>query len=264
MDTRINIDMDITESANALLKSSAKSVGGVSSTVIDFFHNTLLYPMQKYNIKVKTNLERYEKQLKKGLENIPKEYIAEPNMNIWGQAMESLRWNFDDGQKYIRDMFANLLLKDLDSRVKNKVLPAYIDIVKQLSEQDAVFLRDLCKQNRSNSISTIEFRWVKANGEYLKIPNERLILLTDLGKIMTPPPEVLDNLERLKIINIHSNEYLTKDRVKCENIFEGRKNRFPIPKGFEKTIFNQGKLDITEFGQGFIKICLYNRDKIVS
>ena len=256
MNPDLSITADVSESANALLKEPAKSVGGVGATMIDFLHNSLLYPMQKYNIRMRANLEKYEKQLERGLESIPEEYVVESNMNILGQIMESLRWNFADNQKYIRDMFANLLLGDADSRMKNKVLPGYIDIVKQLSEQDALFLKDLRKKNSSNFVSTIELRWVKSNGDYLRIPNEHLILLVDSGEIMAPATEVLDNLERLKIINLHSGEYLTKDRAKCEAIFEERRGKYPVPVGFKKTAFEQGKIDITDFGRGFLDICL--------
>lgn len=45
MDANLNLSADVSESANALLKEPAKSAGGVGSTIIDFFHNTLLYPL---------------------------------------------------------------------------------------------------------------------------------------------------------------------------------------------------------------------------
>ena len=37
MDTGINIDMDISESANVLLEGPAKSVDGIGSTIINFY-----------------------------------------------------------------------------------------------------------------------------------------------------------------------------------------------------------------------------------
>lgn len=187
---------------------------------------------------------------------IPEEFKDEPNMNVWGQAMDNLRWNFDDEQAYIRDMFANLLISDIDSRTKKRVLPSYVSIVTQLSKQDANFLKELCAKNSSNSATTFSLRWEKTNGEYIRISNKRVIILTDHGDRLSLASEILDNLERLKILDLQRGEYLIKDKKKCEEILDEVKGNYPVPLGFEKVNSEQGKLDITEFGRGFLDICI--------
>ena len=258
MDNSIKISADISESANNLLAKPSKSIGLAVATAIDFFHNTLLLPMQKYNIRAQKNLEEYKKSLEDKSHLIPENQLSEPNMNIWGQTMDSLRWNLDDQQDYIRDMFTKILLADIDKRKKSKVLPSFIEIVKQLSYDDAQFLQLLNKIKGKVAFSTIEIRWEKPNGEYMKAIGSPLAVVLKNDEYITPDLKILDNLERLGIIKYQRDITMPKDKVACEKIFNNLKDRFPAPTqaGFERTIFVQEKIDITDFGKDFVSICI--------
>lgn len=56
---------------------------------------------------------------------------VESSINIVGTTIESLKYNLDE--EHIKDMFTNILISDMTKDKKEKVLPAYIEIVKQLS-----------------------------------------------------------------------------------------------------------------------------------
>lgn len=62
-----NVDLDLTKTTNDIyndaLKKPIASSSNVIETVVDFFHNTILYPLQKYNIYAKNKLENYANRL---------------------------------------------------------------------------------------------------------------------------------------------------------------------------------------------------------
>ena len=85
---------------------------------------------------------------------------------------------------------------------------------------------------------------------------QKIILKND--EYITPDLKILDNLERLGIIKYQRDITMPKDKVACEKIFNNLKDRFPAPTqaGFERTIFVQEKIDITDFGKDFVSICI--------
>ena len=121
------------------LKKPLQNTSGIVSTVIDFFHNTVLYPMQQYNLYAKNKLEKYAEDLKKKVEDIPSENLVSPRVNILGSTIDGLKYNLDE--EYIKEMFTNILTSEMDNRKQSKVLPSYIEIVKQLSKADTEMLQ---------------------------------------------------------------------------------------------------------------------------
>lgn len=129
------IDESTKETRKELDKISAKGVHKLSQL---FWASPLggkadVY-IQERPYKLKKALE--EMQAKYDL--IPTEYQVEPSSYIALKGVNELNYSLEED--YIKEMFQNLLIADMDSRKQNKVLPAYIEIVKQLRIEDASFL----------------------------------------------------------------------------------------------------------------------------
>lgn len=246
----LNLQLDLTKVANKtyddLASKPLKSTGNVGSTVIDFFHNFILYPLQKYNIYAESKLQNYKDELVKKANNIPKENLILPRVSIFGPTLEGLKYNLDE--QYIKDMFTNILISDMDSTKQSKVLPAYIDIVRQLSKDDASFLKIL---RESEPYSKGFF--------YIELHNlEKYILLgyTDSKgtlsnfNIIKLNPIIIDNLLRLRLIEIPS-RFFTKQEV-YNKMYEIVTSNYIITYGN----YTPKILSITDFGKNFIDICL--------
>lgn len=202
--------------------------------------------------ETKYNKEKYEYELKQRINNIPNEYITKPRKSIVGPVLENLRYNMDEEQ--IREMFTNILTGEVDERKQKNILPAYTEIIKQLSKEDAIFLNTL-KQVRKHQLSTCIIRLEYDNKEgYINLDT---IIADGLHHTLNPKKIVLENLERLNIINLSSNIMLPENKKIVKNAFIHYKDSYSgrdKPSNANVT-YTEGLLTITDFGWNFIDIC---------
>ena len=246
----LNLQLDLTKVANKtyddLASKPLKSTGNVGSTVIDFFHNFILYPLQKYNIYAEYKLQNYKDELVKKANKIPKESLILPRVNIFGPTLEGLKYNLDE--QYIKDMFTNILISDMDSTKQSKVLPAYIDIVRQLSKDDAIFLKSLkeCSSyvrgffciELHNKDKYILLEYSDNNG---KLSDFNIIKLNSI---------VIDYLIRLRLIEIPDRVFVN------QNVYDKMYELLHQPTMIEVIQYTPRILSVTDFGKNFIDICL--------
>lgn len=193
-----------------------------------------------------------EKMLKKYNKILP-ENIVEPSPRIALNVANEFNYCLDE--KYIKEMFMSILISDMDKTKKSKVSPAYIDIVKQLSKSDAEILNSL-KTLPTLSNPIIKLKFNVSNGGYYIPSND--ILLIDKEKYIHIPSINIDNLSRLKIIDVDFMTFINNKSIYM-NAFKYFKNEGPlrfiggIPENLN---YSKGILYITDFGKNFIDICL--------
>ena len=246
----LNLQLDLTKVANKtyddLVSKTLKSTGNAGSTVVDFLHNFILYPLQKYNIYAEYKLQNYKDELVKKANKIPKESLTLPRVNIFGPTLEGLKYNLDE--QYIKDMFTNILISDMDSTKQSKVLPAYIDIVRQLSKDDAIFLKSLkeCSSyvrgffciELHNKDKYILLEYSDNNG---KLSDFNIIKLNSI---------VIDNLIRLRLIEIPDRVFVN------QKVYDKMYELLHQPTMIEVIQYTPRILSVTDFGKNFIDICL--------
>ena len=144
----------------------------------------------------------------------------------------------------------------MDNRKQDKVFPAYIEIVKQLNQKDAETLQ-LIKADVSQSAPILKLKYIFNGGGYSYVSNN-IILLYNENKNIVLNALVLDNLCRLKLIELDFDERLSDETIyqkafesiKCSNSFK------TLPHDAKELGYSQGLLKVTSFGQNFIDICL--------
>lgn len=228
-----------------------QSVGDMANTVISFVHNFLFFPMQKYNIYAQDKLDKYGQELERRAKSVPEENLVQPRVNILGPTVDGLKYNLDE--EYIKEMFTNILISEIDDRKQNKVLPAYIEIVKQLSKDDAQLLKFFKDYyNRNYPIMKLKTKYTNEEG-YIYISNNVLLITDDTMTDEWINSVIIDNLLRLKLIDITFSEHVVNTEV-YSNAF--KKVGFSPMKDGEELDYAKGLLKITDFGQNFIEICL--------
>lgn len=255
---QVNINADLTdvikEGYEDTTQKPLQSSSGVVTTVIDFFHNTVLYPMQKYNLYAKSKLENFAKELQENAEKIPAENLIEPKVNILGPVMEGLKYNLNE--EHIKEMFQNILLADMDNRQQSRVLPAYIEIVKQLSKDDAEFLFSLKQQNMIHNLPILRVKLVDDKGHFVYISD--YVICLDNGKYIKVNPLILDNFIRLNIFHIPYDLYIPS--IDYTAVFEKLKNEPQIKRMCntpgKHLEYDKEKINFTAYGTNFIDICL--------
>lgn len=239
------------------LKSSSK----ITTTVLDFFYNTVMFPMQKYNLYAENKLKKYAEDLQNKAQKIPESNIVNPRVNILGPVMEGLKFNLDED--HIKEMFTNILLSDMDNKKQSKVLPSYIEIVKQLSKEDAEFLMLLKKFNGNLCSISIKVKEQDSEGHYSL---DKYIIYgynhdSDSNNISFGFSKlnslVIDNLIMHRLIEQDYQVYYTYSTAKEQytTLFDQIKKQYKLAPN-HTLIYDKGIVKLTSFGENFINICL--------
>ena len=254
---KLEIKADLTKTVeNAYddtFKSPLKSSSNAITTLVDFFHNTVMYQKQKYNLYAKDKLQNYADELENRAKAIPSENLISPRVNILGPTIDGLKYNLDE--EHIKEMFTNILLSEMNNKQQKKVLPSYIEIVKQLSKDDAILLKFI-KENNLSYGPIIKLKISFSNGAYASPSNDLLLIINEDYKLI--PAIVIDNLSRLKIIEIDFDTCINNDLL-YKNAFKRIKDETPIgmiSSASKKLDCSKGLLKITDYGKNLIDICL--------
>lgn len=253
---KMEISANLSDTLNEAYKDSVQkplqSVNKTITTVLDFFNNTVLYPMQKYNLYADYKLKNFANELQEKASKIPNENLIEPRVNILGPTIEGLKYNLDE--VHIKEMFTNILLSNIDNRKQSKVHPSFIEVVKQLSCEDAKDLIFL-KEKYKNIFPVINIKYNLTTDSFA-FPNENIFLVYN-DAVYAFDALVINNLVRLNLIEIDYTYFLTDETI-YEQGFNKIKPCVNIPEnhnikglGYEK-----GILRFTQYGKDFIDICL--------
>jgi abortive infection alpha-like protein len=206
--------------------------------------------------------EKIEKEFKKNLEvklsGIPQENIMTPDPRVAGPLIESLKYTAQEDE--LREMYTNLLASSMNKKKNNDVHPSFVEIIKQLLSDEAKLIKEISDSNDGThgllSIKILEVDkegWTIHRSKFCKFYDSKTI--ENKSKISL----YLENLERLKLIEIPNNTLLTDKKF----YYEPLENHILITQELEelsakgkKTEFENGYLQLTEFGKSFVKVCI--------
>lgn len=203
--------------------------------------------------KMKKALEEMQKKYD---ETIPTEYQVEPSSYIALKSVNELNYSLDE--EHLKEMFENLLISDMDSRKKDRVLPSYIGIINELSKDDALFLKNLKSKNLIKKLPIIRLKLVNNKTSNFGYVSNYSICFKN-GDFISIPPIILDNLLRLKIVEIPFDEFIA-DATSYEKTFEAL-SKLPsfsqyASSNISHLTYQKSKLEFTSLGTNFIDICL--------
>jgi hypothetical protein len=248
-----------------VIQPVAKETGKTLQTIGKVVNSALLpvrglvWGIEKFEDFIKVKVE-------KKLEHTPIDEICSPNLSVAGPAFESLK--YAGHEETLREMYANLLANAMDINTKDDAHPSFVEIIKQLSSQEAKLLLYLSRKDIFPEVCTsINKKTSRARGSFFdmmrnnrntsnQVKNEFLTICSEFTDNMDLN-SALDNYRRLQILDI---EIETNQSID-DNIF-GRMsslNRDKISEQIELSIKTTEKLFFTNFGQKFIKICVINK-----
>lgn len=193
------------------------------------------------------------------LKDVPPEDIITPKPNVAGPAMEALRYT--GHEESLSDMYANLLASAMDRTTAMDAHPAFVEIIKQLTPDEAKIL-NLFIEQRVHPI--INLRAEKTNGGG---GADRVIHYSHLWKMCGMPnsksvPAYLDNLCRLGLFNIPADYSITVPGfyTELENdpaILKIKENIDAEPE--VKCTIDQLYVKTTHLGNQFIEACIKHK-----
>ncbi len=238
---------------NDIVSPSAKPIGTVISllprTIRLFFSR-----WEKWVVNAEKSLELTAEAIQEKVAQIPEEKLSEPEPAIAVPALQQLSYCYDSQE--LREMYANLLVSSMNEDTKYEVHPAYVDIIKQLTPDEAKLLKRIYQIN--DNCPLISVRKYNAKNSYDEVIRNFSIMAFGLCEKPLNIYAYLDNLERLKLIDIPFGGYLTDDRE-----YQSLINHKIIQKVMSEVLPEGHRWDVekkyfslTAFGKNFVEICL--------
>jgi hypothetical protein len=220
------------EAYSDLVRPGAQQVGGAIGTIF----KVGLSPIALLDWGFESSKVWLKEVIEKRIAQIPEDCRVPPPAHIAIEAITRISAAADVPE--IRDLYAELLMKAMDSRTAKRVHPAFIGLVSQLTPQEALVFLSLRKFEKSTIFSenassraspTIESQFLK-HCESLGLPEAK-----------EQAPIWLENLRRLRLLDL--SHYSDLDF------------RFHNVERPSASLIDSRYLELTDTGQALISMC---------
>lgn len=229
--------------------------------------NAALSDIDIWIAKKEYNVESTKKTLAIKLEAIDPNKIVSPEPYVAVPAIQAISYCMNSEE--LHTLYANLLSKAMVSDTKEKVHPSFIEIIKQMSPNDAVVLKEFSKSETPVPTATLTIV-MKANGlRIMGAPfevKESLKLISNIKSDLLSEDQIIisiDNIKRLGLITLETTQLsgeTTYDYVKQSEHYSQTYDYFTELNESEQTAesirINKKCLALTPLGQLFIDICI--------
>lgn len=194
------------------------------------------------------------------LKNVPPENIVTPKPNVAGPALDSLRYT--GHESLLSDLYANLLAAAMDKATADGAHPAFVEIIKQLTPDEAKLLR-LFANNMPFPLIDIGWNFKPKTPEKsggMNVLTNYSHLGTAAGcELLDLTPAYIDNLCRLGLVEVPPMfKYTGKgvyDALEADPKILKVKLDIELNPEITPTIEQKG-LRITQLGKLFANICI--------
>lgn len=194
--------------------------------------------------------------LSRKLDGTAPEDILSPPANVAVPAIEALRYTGTISE--LRELFSNLLATAMKSDSQSIAHPAFVDIIKQLSVDEAKILSSIVVNKRYPLLCEAHYddKDPESTYEYL-YPEFTSLCRKACVEFEENSKSYLGNLQRLNIFEIrHSGieELVEKDSGYALRPYDD-------VMAYELSASRSEALYVTSFGQQFLKACVIQHDK---
>lgn len=235
-----------------IVSPSAKPIG----TVISLLPRTIrlfFSKWEKWVVNAEKCLELTAESIQEKVAKIPEEKLTEPEPYVAVPALQQLSYSLDS--KDLREMYANLLASSMNIDTKVCVHPAFVEIIKQLCPDETKLLKYLSRHSQQPIID-IKLNLANRQGYITKLQNFTTIA-DDVCDNPSAIGSYLDNLARLKLIDIIKDEYYTIEKL-YKPLIEHPKVMSLMNSHVQGGSYEieKHKFELTTFAKDFIRVCL--------
>ncbi len=239
--------------AKPLVQSTGEIAGLIPRAV-----KAALAPLEKWILQREYNITETKKLLEEKLKDVKPENIEPPEAHVAVPALQYLSYCMDNEE--LRDMYANLLANSMNSVIKKGVHPAFVEIIKQLSPDEAKVMKYFAVNQKA---PTITLRYEQKDGGGIDVVRN----FSNIGELVgcEQPLDInmyFDNLIRLGLLNESSNMSSLTDKdlyipLKSHPVIEHFLQAEMITQAkYDKSTIVEGFMFRTAFGDAFCNICL--------
>ena len=244
---------------------AAQNVGGAIGILTGWFTNVVLYPVKKLNIEYEQKAIAWQRDMEKKYNAIPEENRVDPQLNIVGPTLESMKYNIMDDD--LAEMFSNLLVSNMDESTQGLCTPSFVKTIEQLTPNDAKAFRAIIQRDRKKEpLAVCKIKYIQVNNPDYGLREELVpkyyASFTVEGLTYEELSKSLQNLHRVGLIELNFiNTY--KDKSIYENIIHSgditdllawMKNVLKVEHRAE--MGSKGVIFLNEFSHDFATVCL--------
>lgn len=248
---KVNVNVDI--DGNKIYDDNIKPITSPAAETLGLIPRAIhaaFVPLEKWILNKEFNLAETQKLLEQKLQNVAPENIVPPEPYVAIPAMQALSYSISNDN--LRDMYASLLAKAMCDQTKEKVHPSFVDSIRQMSPVDAQLFKEIGK---TPILPLVQLRETLSDGFNL--------LETNISGFDIAEHDILsasiDNLVRLKLIEVPADEHLVNDR-NYQIIFNSSEYRKLFNKHnatkFNKVEPHKQLIRVTSLGKLFYRICV--------
>lgn len=239
----------------------AKEIGEKLSDAVDI----LLTPITMAKAVRDHHLQIFLDNLNKEVKSIPEEQLKEPDLNIVYPALENV-FKYAHDEKYLQDMYLNLISSAMDKRKEDSIHPSYVKIIEELTPYEVKLLS--VQKHRTIHDDTFDtcLHGIKTYSVFTINPNK-----FELSTSQTTL--AINNLTRLNLMELRYTDFFGKREeekrkylVEIQEMLERMND--PMASYYSEMIhgfdhhstrnFNFFQCKITRFGQMFVEACTKN------
>lgn len=243
-----------------MIQPAAKQFGRSLETVGRAI-NAALLPLEALVWKFEQYATFMNTRVADKLKNTPEDQIITPKPNIAVPAIEALRYSGHEEE--IADLFANLLAASMDRSKAGSVHPAFVELIKQLTPDEAKLLKTI---GPDIPVPVIQIRLMKRghddqDGPTLNLMSDFSIFGEKAGCDSPNDTTVyLNNICRLGLGEYfrersYSNTKLYEELENCQFVKDLRE-RYENKGAYGRMFFVRGLFQLTAMGVLFRRICV--------
>lgn len=243
-----------------VVQPAAKEVGVALQTVAKTIH-ILLAPVSGLVWGYDQIKDFVGTRVAEKLSSVPKERLRTPEPNIAGPALESLRYT--GHKEELRELYASLLATAMDAENMAQAHPAFVEMIRQLSSDEAKIVRSLAYSGARALIDVRDHQDIPPAGghwvlkHFSMVPYETDCATPGFGSAY------MVNLQRLGLVELRENYQLNPrndvdqyqvllDHPTIKSLSEEIKQ---VP-GHRPVIW-RGAVHLTPLGRQFCQACVY-------
>lgn len=231
-----------------IVQPVAKCIGAV----LDLAVSPVLYYSQKAQINYKHRLEQYKNKMD-AVKDVDR---CEVHPEIGVPIMQVLHYTTNDD---IAEMFINLLASASITSMAGSAHPAFVEIIKQMSPDEAKIVQYLKGKDFIPNLS-LQANLAKPNKGFLTPVEKAVSICCDVNLMYPENIKVyISNLLSLGIIvdanTLHLLDESLYEKIKQYNHLEEEKAKYEKEPIVERVIYKSGYYYISDIGKLFINAC---------
>ncbi|MES2281466.1 MAG: DUF4393 domain-containing protein [Pseudomonadota bacterium] len=181
------------------LQPAAQELGKALGTVAKTVHLALA-PVSALVWGYEKLKDFVETKVAEKLKAVPAENIISPRISVAGPALEALR--YAGHEETLGDLYANLLASAMDKSTADGTHPAFVEILKQITPDEARLIQHFLVKGKSFPL--IDVGWMERKSVKKAVLKRHFSHFDRVIKAEFPEqvPAYLDNLSRLGLIEI--------------------------------------------------------------